>query len=390
MKTLLKSFLLALKKLPAMAGGYASLLLMLSCSLLMFFTAHRALNAKIPVSLRIAYVNLDKTETSSELISSIKNANGTAVELIELEQTETASRALDSGEAEGMLVILSGLEEKLKSGGAALDYIPARGASSAQAARELIAGEAVTLGSRLRAEAYFEKLTGRAPTEAEKRALSEAYTTEREREGSAVVRQTVFSGASSEKTTESDLLGAFYARYSGFAAFVIMLVLLMIGAFSGSKDEKNCLERICSYSRGRSMGFFSSLIVLMLIGLVILALSFIPSRGASLIQFAAGAAYAFCASSLALLLGGLSGSARAELASPLVAFLTALAGGCFTDTAALGSGFKTLTRFTPQGQYLAALNGETVFIAVLIGAGLLMLLLSRLFAAAAKRAVQAR
>lgn len=390
MKTLLRSLELSVKKLPAMAGGYITLMLTLAAALLMFFTAYRALNTKAPVSLRIAIVNEDKTDVSAALIASIKSANGSAVELIECERRELANRAVDSGDAEGILVIPRGLEENLGNGSAALEYIPARGASSAQAARELIAGEAVTLGSMLRAETYFEKLMGKAPTEEEKCALDKAYAYEREREGSAVVRQTVFSGTASEKSTETDLLGAFYARYSGFAAFSMMLVLLMIGAFSGSKDEKNCLERIGSYSKGKLMSFFANLFALMLLGLAILALSFIPAGGASLVQIGAGAAYAFCASALALLLGGLSGSARAELASPLVSFLTALAGGCFTDSAALGSGFKTLARFTPQGQYLAALNGESVFILVLIGAGLVMLILSRLLANAARRAVQTR
>lgn len=390
MKTVLKSFILSIKKLPAMAGGYFPLLLMLAAAVLMFFSAHHALNAKVPMSLRIAFINSDKTEVSTELIASIKNTNGSAVELIEYERMELANRALELGEAEGILVILSGLGENLKSGSAGLEYLPAKGASSAQAARELMAGEAVRLGSKLRSEAYFEKLTGEAPNDEQKLALNKAYASELEREGSAVVRHTVFSGAANDRAADTDLFGAFYARYSGFSAFVIMLVLLMVGAFSGSKDETNCLERICSYSCGKRMGFISNLFALMLIGLVLLALSFLPSCIASAIHIAAGIAYVFCASSLALLLGRLSGSARAELASPLVAFLTALAGGCFTDTAALGNGFKTLAHFTPQGQYLAALNGEIVFAAILIANGIVLLILSGILSNVANRAVRAR
>ncbi|MBR3298488.1 MAG: ABC transporter permease [Clostridia bacterium] len=383
-------FALAVKKLPAMAGGYVSLVLALAAALLMFFTAHRALETKAPASLRIACVDNDASSVSSELVSMILGANGASVELIECDSLDSAKALAEGGGAEGILVIREALAEHLKNGAAALEYFPSRGASSAQAARELIAGEAVTLGSRLRAEAYFENLSGRAPSAEEKLALEKVYTENRAQEGSAVEKTTVFSGSETEKPAETDLLGAFFARYSGFAAFVIMLILLMLGAFSGSRDEKNCMERISSYRSGRSLGFLSSLASLMLLGLVILALSLIPSGGASLIQFGAGAAYIFCASSLALLLGSISGSARAELASPLIAFLTALAGGCFTDPSALGGGFKTISRFTPQGQYLAALEGETAFIAVLVAAGLILLLLSRLLARAAKRAMQAR
>ncbi|MBR5949382.1 MAG: ABC transporter permease [Clostridia bacterium] len=390
MKTLFRSLLLAAKKLSAMAGGLLPLTIALAAALVMFFTANRALNTRAPVSLRIGCVDLDKTEVSAELISAIKSANGSSVELIECADIEQVNKLMDGARIEGALIISELLEDNLRNGEAALEYLPAMGSSSAQAARELIAGEAVTLGSVLRAEKYFEKLTGWAPTAEEKRALYEEYRLEREREGSAVDRQSVFSDGSDKKAAETEILGAFYARYSGFSAFVIMLVLLMLGAFSCSKDEKNSSERIRSYSFGRSMGFLSNLFALMLLGLLMLALSFIPSRGASLIKIGAGIAYVFCASALSLLLGGLSGSARAELSSPLIAFLTALAGGCFADVSALGPSFKTLSLCTPQGQYLAALNGEAQFIPVLVALGLILLLLSRFLERAANRAVQAR
>lgn len=389
-KAIIQTLSLALRKLPAMAGGLLPLALALGAALIMFFTAHHALNAKAPTALTLAYVDNSGTELSRELIAAIERSNGASVRFFQCQTAEQANAMSDDGAVEGILIIGSSLEEELRNGKAALDYLPAKGASSAQAARELIAGEAVTLGSMLRAESYFEKLTGNAPSAEEKLKLYDAYTAELSREGSAVERITVFSGANNEKTAETNLFSAFFARYSGFSSFVIMLILLMLGAFSGSRDEKNCMERISTYFLGRSMGFLSSLGALMLIGLILLALSFIPSGGASLLQIVSGTAYVFCASALSLLLGSLSGSARAELASPLVAFLTALAGGCFTDTSALGPGFKALSRCTPQGQYLASLGGEAVFIPVLFALGIILLLLSRLLSNAAKRAVQAR
>ncbi len=386
-KTSYKTLALALIKLPAMAGGHFALAFALAASLLMFFTAHFALNAKAPSALELVYVDNDDTDLSKEFISLIKSANGASVMLTQCADAEQAKAVLESGGAEGLLIIRPGLDESLASGSAAFEYLPARGASSAQAARELIAGEAVTLGSRLRAAGYFEALSGREPTADELKKLEAVYSVRRSGEGSSVEKTTVFADpAAAGKPRETELFSAFFARYSGFASFVIMLVLLMLGAFCGSRDERRALERISALKFGRVMSFFSTFFALLLFGLLLLALSFIPSGTGGAWGVASGSAYVFCACALSMLLGSLSGSARAELASPLVAFLTALAGGCFTDPTALGGGFKTLSRFTPQGQYLAALNGETAYIAVLFALGTALLILSRLLPRAANRA----
>ena len=391
MKTLFKTLLLSVRKLPAMAGSGFALLLSLVTAFIMFFAAYSALNAKTPTSLKIACVNNDRSALASELISSITNANGSSVELTVCAAFDEAEKLSAESAVEGVLVICEDLEDNLKRGKSAFEYYPSNGASSAQAVRELIAGEAVTIGSRLRSEEYFESLTGRSPSDAENLELRKAFEAALAAEGSAVTKETVLSSASlSEKPRETNLFSAFFARYSGFTSFVIMLILLMLGAFCGSLDERRSFERIAAIKHGRWMGFFSNLFALLIFGALLLAVSFIPSGKAGLLQFASGSAYIFCCASLAILLGSLSSTARAELASPLIAFLTSLAGGCFTDLSALGAGFKTLSRFTPQGQYLSALNGEKLFIPVLFAVGLLFLLLATLLTRAASRADQAR
>ena len=391
MKSILKTILLSIRKLPAMAGSLIALFAAIVATIPMFLTAYYALNATIPTSFRIAYLDSDGSAISNKLVTLIEKANGSSLELIECASFEDALRLCESNEVEGFLEICSDFEENLKKGRRALEYHPSEGASSAQAARELIAGEAVKLGSRLRSEDYFSSVTGAAPNDSEKRELFEIFASQLSSDDSAVEKETVFRGGSTvEKPREMNALSAFYARYSGFTSFVIMLLLLMLGAFCGSRDEQHILERISSIKHGRALGFFSTLIALMLFGLLLLIISFIPAGKANGLQIASGVSYVFCAASLSILLGSLSGTARAELASPLIAFLTSLAGGCFTDPSALGPSFQTLARSTPQGQYLAALNGEKLFIPIMLAVGTMLLLLSMLLSNAAKKAVQAR
>lgn len=386
-KTLFKAFALSIRKLPAMAGGLFTLLLAFFFALVAFFTAHGALAAKAPSALRVAYLDNDGTALSNELISAVRGANGASVELRECKSLNEAEALMDGGAVEGVLVIAEGLEKRLTDGKSAFEYFPAAGTMSADAVMELVSGEAVTIGSRLRMKAYFERVSGEAPSEEKKAELEKAFYAYLAASGEAVESFSVrsFGALNDEKTGEMGVFGAFFARYSGFCSFVIMLLLLMLGAFSGSRDEKNCAERMRSFAFGESVSFLSELFALMLTGLILLALSFIPSGGAGILQIGAGIAYVFCTSALALLLGSVSGSARAELASPLVAFLTSLAGGCFSNVSALGAGFETLSRFTPQGQYLAAMNGQSIFIPILIALALLLILIHR----GANRAAQA-
>lgn len=62
-----------------------------------------------------------------------------------------------------------------------------------------------------------------------------------------------------------------------------------------------------------------------------------------------------------------------NLAAPFIAFATSLLGGCFADTAARGGLFAKLALLTPQGLCIAGADGRVACIAVLAGAGVVLL-----------------
>lgn len=94
-------------------------------------------------------------------------------------------------------------------------------------------------------------------------------------------------------------------------------------------------------------------------------------------ELLAAGCYLFCASALALVVGGADISGRMNLAAPFIAFATSLLGGCFADTAARGGLFAKLALLTPQGLCIARTDGSVACIAVLAGAGVVLLALMR-------------
>ena len=382
---MLKLFSAALTKLRAMAGGWLSAALMLLLAFLMFLTVSVTLNTGSPDSLSLALLDEDGGEEAARFAEMLAGGDS-PVALTVCGSRAEADEKLLSGAAEGLIVIEKDFASVLVSGGAALSYYPAAGASSAEAARELISGSAVTLRSRLRARLYAAELLGRELTGEE---LASLDAIAEENAANAVRAVEPFTvGAESGRT--ASIFSAFYARRSGFFAFVTMLMLLMLGSFTGSGDARAVALRMRTLRHGALFERAASLLALVLFGAALTALYALASGGISVKEIYAALLYILLTAALALLLGSLSGEARAELASPFIAFLTSLAGGCFADPEALGGALKTLSLFTPQGRFLAASSGGAVHLAVLAAAALALTLLLRLPALFGKRRVKLR
>lgn len=378
---MLKTFSLAFQKLRAMAGGFPLAALMLALAFLMFLTASLTLNAAGPDSLSVAYVDEDGGAEAAELVDSLLT-DGAGLRLIRCRDLAAAEALMKEGGAEGTLVIENGFAEKLSAGEAALSFYPADGVSTAQAASEIISSHAVVLRSRLRAAVYAEQLFGRQLSEAEREQLDRLTLETLGSAGSAT--ETVVLG-SAENTGTISVFGAFHARLGGFFAFTCLLMLLMLGSFIGSDDARAVGLRMRSLERGALHERAAGFIALLLFGLALLALFYAACGLHKPLGIAADLCYILCASALSLLLGGLGGAARAELAAPFAAFITSLAGGCFMNPDALGGAMKTVSLFTPQGQYLAALDGGVSHMAILILAAVVLCLLSAPLSRAVKR-----
>ena len=370
---MLKMLSLSLMKIRIVTGGLFMLAASLAVSLGLFFTARAALDAPAPERLTLAVVDGDGSEAALELVRLVSGDE--RVELLRCADMSEADELILNGEAEGVLVIEAGLQGALVRGQAALSFFAAPDTASEEAARELIAGAAAAVGSRLRSEMYASALLERGLTEDERALLREKFYQKLSDEGAAVHEMRVGGEPGrGDAVSRSRLLGAFFARYSGFSAFVIMLVLLMLGASVGRRDVRSCSLRLRTVEGGAVFDALSDVFALALVGLMLLALSYLPSAPRGVVELIAGALYVLNAAALAVLAGGLSSDARSELLLPFTAFLTSLIGGCFVSSDALGGALAAASRFTPQGMYLASLGGEHGFLFVLLLLALLFVL----------------
>lgn len=362
---MIKVFALSIKKLRAMSGGLLTTAAVLALSALMFLAAHGALTAQGGAKLKLAAVDNANSVESKAFLDMLTNENGSVSVLVCKDMRETEKLEYD-GRIEGTLVIDRDFSEKLMNGGAALDYYPAKGVSSSEAAKEFISGTAVVFRSRLNAPEHLEKLKGAPLTAEEQKRAGKAFSDYLASNGAPV--EILRSG---DEVRGGTVLGAFSPRYAGFTAFIIMLAALMLGVFFGSDDARAVSARMRSAGNGLLLDVASDFTAIMLFEVILFAISLLVKRELpSAFSLLCAAAYLCVVSALAVLIGSVSSSARSEISVPVIAFITSLAGGCFNDLSSIEK-FKTLSLFTPQGQYLSALDGKAVHTAVLFALAVL-------------------
>lgn len=376
---------LAFRKVRIMTGGATAGALLLAFAFLMFFTVSSALSAKLPDSLVIAAVDLDKTEVSQELISilSVESDTGLTVRLCDDEQA--ASALMDSNKVEGMLIIQPGFADGLADGGAYLKYTQAVGASSGEAVCEIVGGKAIRLRSRLRAELYAEQLMG-GDLDASQMSILMSKLDELTHEhinscNIIVIGENIGENTSSSPAT---VFSATFARYPGFCAFIIMLFLLILGSWLGSAEARASSLRMASLPGGRMLALSSDFLAIcgfgMTLGIIMYCAKYLSGAATSApdaAELMLTLCYIICVSSLAMLLSNLGGATgKINLAAPFIATIASLVGGCFINPVLLPEAISKIGLFTPQGWYLGGLNAKPVIASiVLIAAAGIMLTL---------------
>ena len=406
---------LALQKIRAMAGGYGFFAAVLAAAFALFFIIAATLGTTRTQLLRIALTDEDDSPLSHEFAELLNDSDseitGGKMRFVSVRfgTREESEEAVRSGKAEGALIILKGFGAGLESGEEAfLEYRASADASSAQAAEEIIGGRAVALRSRLRSADYAEKLLNRGLTEKELSELEVAAKEYYNEQVGAVRFERI--GGSVEKA-DSSVFGALRARFSGIGAFAVLTLLLVwlltgiwhgaaatfvvwglyyavltllltLGSWTGSNAARAAEKRLAAEKGGVSISFWSNFLALFICGIAMYAVMYIAAAAAGRSspnghELLAAGCYLFCASALALVVGGADISGRMNLAAPFIAFATSLLGGCFADTAARGGLFAKLALLTPQGLCIAGADGSVACLAVLAGAGVVLLALKR-------------
>ncbi|MCI8539044.1 MAG: ABC transporter permease [Oscillospiraceae bacterium] len=357
-------------QLRAMAGGVRGLLVLL-CALLLCGGGAAAVQSSPPQALRVAVQDLDNTPLSRELIQRLSRQTGLA---LVFPGEAAGERMLLLGEAECRLTIEAGYGQALEAGGnLPLRLENASGALAAQGAREIVAGQATTQLSRLRAPGLAEVQLGRGLTRGERAELL-AQIDLIEAEMPPLYRIETLSGA--------PLPDPFAPSPVSFATLAALLVVFTAASWSGA-DRKPVLRRMGALPRGRLLLQGSSWLALSGLGfLAVLAVllpggGVLPGGGLDGFVLLGAASYGCCVAGLALaLLRVTAMEGRVDGFAPFLALTLCLLGGCFLDLSQVSPTLAWISMLTPPGLVLRAAEGMVWADGALLGGGAALFLLS--------------
>lgn len=357
--------MLTLTRLRSLSGGFAALAATLAAALLCGLVSQGLLGGGAR-TLRLCVLDRDKSDLSRELIERLGSSDG--VELAEV-SAEEGRLALLTGQREGLLVIGEGYGGALQDGGQIpLRFEAAPSAVTAQGAREIVAGAAMSQLRRVQSVPDAEKLLGRPLTGEE---TAELY---RLIDDYAQALPPLYDIEYSSGRAKAD---PFAPSPMGFACLVCLFTLLTAASALSGRDAGAIRRRMASLKNGRALYELTELLALTLLGAVTELFVLIPGIPWALRGLPAVLASSLCFASLAILLTRLgSREGRLDALAPVLALLLCLLGGCFMDLSALPEKVAALTLLSPAAIALRAYSGSLL-------TTLALLLESALFATAA-------
>ena len=354
-------------KFRAMSGSRAGLAVLLLTALVCGGIARYALGGNGPQALHLAVSLESDGPLAAQLADCLEHQEGVAVRRTD---SETGRELLRKGAAEGLLIIGKSYDEALLRGDSPeLHYESAAPAVSAQAAREIIAGQAAAQKARTRGLGLAEEKLGRPLTEQEKETLWQNMLREQEQ------APELFRVRSADGKPVK-IQDPFAPGLAGFAALAVMLTQLTWAAWTGRPDVRRVEKRMLSFPGGRWLSYGTDAGALLLVGLMTGLLCMLPGgpvpwTGALGLLF-----YVFCVTGAALALTRRTALAgRMDVLAPFLALITCLAGGCFGSLSQFSPVLKFVSLLTPQGLLLRAQAGVCWPVPVLAAAGTVLFLL---------------
>ena len=352
---------LSLKKISVLFGGRPWLIAVtLAALMLMFAAVSSVYTAKRRDKVAVACVDECGGELSAALISALSEAPG--LDITEVNDRARAEDEMLAGRVEGILIVSPDYDEKMPSGGEGLiEIITAPGSVSAELIRETAAGRLIAQRSRVQ---VLNKLAEDGFDDSG----FDAYAAEFEAPTLYRIESLEGSGA------DTAVFGKGFPGYEGFAALALMLVLMTLTRRLSIEESRLVSARMPVVRRGRALDFFTDLFALLLPALLFSAAAFAFAPERSFGSALGLACYSLLLSSICLLIKSLVGSGRVDMLSPAIALVTSILGGCFMDAGALSSALRTIAKFTPQGQLIAAVNGSLPFFFVMLAEAVLIAL----------------
>lgn len=366
-----RSLALSAKKLIVLFGGIPMIPVTLILTAAAFFICSLVLSAAKPDSVGIVCVDECRSDNSEAFLDFLASADG--VSLCFSENRDSAERKLLSGHTEAMLVILPGYDESLLSESVDASEVfiirTAPKSVSAGAIRELIAGRLLSMRVYVRT---VSELEAEGIPDAEERLAEQLKLYD----ASAPTLYTVDSIGKTGANASSALFVRGFAGYPGFTALVIMLLLLSLSRSMAKPEARLASKRLYSADKGMLLGTVSDFLSLFLSALAVGIIACCFTKAPTFSFLLALIAYCLCVSGLCMLFARFGGAGRIDIAAPVIALALSLLGGCFMDFTSLSPLLTALSRCTPQGQFIAAANGDYRFLLLLLPEAALFVFLS--------------
>lgn len=360
-------------KCRLMTGAAGSLL-----ALLLVSAFCGAVSASMPTDtaagIRIVIVDFDKTADSRELCDRLIKMNGLRAE--PAQSPSGAQILLDRQMIEGVLSIGEGYGDTLGAGDPLpLHYEAASSSSAGIGVREIIAGAVQRQNAMHRAIPDAEGKLGRALTAEEQETLFDLIR-DAEKELPPLYTVRTAGGMRAD-----DL---FTPQPAHFAVLVLLLTLLMLSTFTGTKEARLVNERLHSMPHGILLSLGSDLFAELIIGIGLLFAFLAGFRsmaafiGAPLF-FPAMLAFLVFAACLSLVVSfGTEQEGRVDGLAPFLAMILCLLGGCFSDLSAASGIFRILSYLSPAGLAVHGAGGKPHCILLLLAEAAVFLLIALL------------
>lgn len=364
----MRFFRLTLMKTKAIIGGVLPLLAAVLLVSVLSFTVRRTLLAQTAGAISLAVVDEDQSALSEALIDALSGGGA-----LDVAATDAggARRLVLRGRAEGILTIPVGYAEAVKNGvEALLTYKAAPFSASSDAAREIIAAEAVMQQSSERAKS--EAVSRNLIEEGDFSAFDARFAENRGDTAGLVLFTSTGTGEAG---------GALFLdagrRYAGSAGLLLMLLILSLAQFLSLPDTRLVNARLRAFPHGRATAFLSDNAALCLLSFLLAGACVPFALGRLCVFLAAALLYAFAVAGLSSLLSSVSADAGGtDALAPFIVLITSLVGGCFFDASSVSELLGHAARFTPQGLLMEAAGGSGAALVALCLFGALCFALS--------------
>lgn len=351
---------LSFHKLHVMVGR-SSVALMTVIALCGCFWVSRTIHlTEKPQNISIICVDKCGSELSSELIKRLSLCNGFNVSYTHSEHE--AESALRNGGAEVMLIINAHYDSLLISeeSNELFKLVFAPSSASAELVRETIGG---IMLSQKAFETALSELRSEGFDEAENQLRN--YMSEF---SSPDLLTVSYSGGNIVRNPSMQL----FANYAGFAGLVIMLIMFSVFPRLSSYEAKLVADRMHTIAHGETVSVLSDTAAIFISGAAVSLVALILAPKITLLFAFSLAAYSVCLTGLCYLLSRFTVSGRIDLTVPFIAIVTSLLGGSFMNVSSLSYSMTIISKLTPQGQLIAAYDGNIVWIPIMLTEGILL------------------